>query len=441
MNSTNIRILKELLDIQRSTDHSIFVYFDESNIRSVRALILGPTDTCYSLGMFEFTMKFPKEYPTNSPAVLAITTNGGRTRFNPNIYASGNVCLSILGTWRGEAGEQWSSAQGIESVLLSVQSLMGPNPFENEPGYEHTSNTKQQYVKEEKSYIDKIRHETIRITVLQRLEGYLNIRPSAVKAPTSETTSDRPEASSSDLANEPFEDLCKRLFRYYYSAYKRTIESQKGNVEDGTKFAIMPFEFGGNKMEGKFMYGDLEKRLDAVRDALNAEAERWIIEGREAVESGMGIAASMQLQYEQISRSFQAKYEGTVSIELIDDNPFAWRIVYIGRPMTSLDGGLFRVRMIMSPRFPDEQPRMVFETPIYHINVTADGVPFFRAAKAEDPKSHIEGLINLLESSDISPDPRTWMNLDAATLYFGTPEQKREYKKSFRRAVQRSSEY
>ena len=66
----------------------------------------------------------------------ALTTNGGRTRFNPNIYRDGKVCLSILGTWRGEPGENWSSAQGLESVLLSIQSLMSPNPYENEPGYE-----------------------------------------------------------------------------------------------------------------------------------------------------------------------------------------------------------------------------------------------------------------------------------------------------------------
>jgi ubiquitin-conjugating enzyme E2 Z len=49
----------------------------------------------------EFEIKMPKDYPIKSPQVRAITTNGGRTRFNPNIYAEGKVCLSILGTWRG----------------------------------------------------------------------------------------------------------------------------------------------------------------------------------------------------------------------------------------------------------------------------------------------------------------------------------------------------
>jgi ubiquitin-conjugating enzyme E2 Z len=56
-------------------------------------MIIGPPDTPYEFGFFEFTVKFTKEYPTKAPAVNAITTNGGRTRFNPNIYAGGRVCL------------------------------------------------------------------------------------------------------------------------------------------------------------------------------------------------------------------------------------------------------------------------------------------------------------------------------------------------------------
>jgi len=45
----------------------------------------------------------------------------------------------LSSTWRGESGEEWSSAQGLESVLLSIQSLMSANPYENEPGFEKVS--------------------------------------------------------------------------------------------------------------------------------------------------------------------------------------------------------------------------------------------------------------------------------------------------------------
>lgn len=44
--------------------------------------------------------------------------------------------LSCARTWHGDRGEQWSPAQGLESVLLSIQSLLSANPYLNEPGFE-----------------------------------------------------------------------------------------------------------------------------------------------------------------------------------------------------------------------------------------------------------------------------------------------------------------
>lgn len=38
----------------------------------------------------------------------------------------------------GSSGEQWSPAQGLESVLLSIQSLLSTNPYLNEPGFENS---------------------------------------------------------------------------------------------------------------------------------------------------------------------------------------------------------------------------------------------------------------------------------------------------------------
>jgi ubiquitin-conjugating enzyme E2 Z len=101
----------------------------DTDIRNVKATILGPPDTPYEFGFFEVCLPglhvcdselilalvcpevwqrlvhlspgklanleltaFP-DYPTKAPAVTALTTNSGRCRFNPNIYAAGKVCL------------------------------------------------------------------------------------------------------------------------------------------------------------------------------------------------------------------------------------------------------------------------------------------------------------------------------------------------------------
>lgn len=57
-------------------------------------------------------------------------------------------------TWRGERGEEWSSAQGLESILLSIQSLMSSNPYENEPGFEDANEAQDK--KNQKEYVQKV---------------------------------------------------------------------------------------------------------------------------------------------------------------------------------------------------------------------------------------------------------------------------------------------
>lgn len=57
-------------------------------------------------------------------------------------------------TWRGERGEEWSSAQGLESILLSIQSLMSSNPYENEPGFEDANSESDKEM--QKSYAQKV---------------------------------------------------------------------------------------------------------------------------------------------------------------------------------------------------------------------------------------------------------------------------------------------
>ena len=101
----------------------------------VHALIIGPFDTPYEGGFFYFIINFPDDYPHQPPKAKLMTTGGGTVRFNPNLYANGKVCLSILNTWEGE---KWSSVQTIRSVLLNLHSILTKNPLLNEPGITET---------------------------------------------------------------------------------------------------------------------------------------------------------------------------------------------------------------------------------------------------------------------------------------------------------------
>lgn len=97
------RIAREVSELQSNLPvqfgSSIFVRCDEARCDVIKALIIGPDDTPYANGCFEFDMLLPADYPSSPPSVLLVTTGGGQIRFNPNLYANGKVCLSLLGTW------------------------------------------------------------------------------------------------------------------------------------------------------------------------------------------------------------------------------------------------------------------------------------------------------------------------------------------------------
>jgi ubiquitin-conjugating enzyme E2 R len=70
-------------------------------------------------------MKFSKNYPYSPPEFRFL-----RPLYHPNIYPDGKLCISILHApgedeMSGElASERWSPAQRVESVLISILSLL-----------------------------------------------------------------------------------------------------------------------------------------------------------------------------------------------------------------------------------------------------------------------------------------------------------------------------
>lgn len=341
---------------------------------------------------------------------------------------------------------------------------MSTNPYENEPGFEDANEVADK--KHQKDYVQKarfptvhppsgrptdrprqqIRHETLRISVIQRLEEYLGI---SVDGTVSAPVSSREEydldmdvmEDESSVPFEPFKDLCKRRFLWYYDSYLATIEKGKEEVKDGTVFSRMPFEGASNTMEGRFNYTELERRLRNIKKALDAETEGWAIEGLVAKGKESTVAVNLQRQYEQVVESFK-RADVPHNLELVDGNPFLWAITYFGKPMTNLDGGLFRIKIHFSPRFPEDQPRVKFETRLFHHRISQDGTPCYFSApsRREDVKSHIDAIIDSLEEEQPSYDPRTLVHPEAFKLYWGSADDRKMYNRRLRRSVQQSLE-
>ena len=129
------RIMRDIKTYKEGELDKVGIYcdFDECDIQSVKALIIGPKDTPYENGFYFFYIKFPNDYPFSPPKVKFLTFEDG-VRFNPNLYTAGKVCLSILGTWSGPG---WTTCLNLNTVLLSIQSLLNSNPIQNEPGFEN----------------------------------------------------------------------------------------------------------------------------------------------------------------------------------------------------------------------------------------------------------------------------------------------------------------
>ncbi|OAP63954.1 hypothetical protein AYL99_03181 [Fonsecaea erecta] len=451
-NQPILRISREITQIQQGSDLSIAVACQERDVRHVRALIIGPHGSPYAYGFFDFAVNFGSEYPSKPPKVEAKTTNSGRTRFNPNIYANGKVCLSILGTWHGERpGEEWSSAQGLESVLWSIQSLMSNNPYENEPGYENAKSTEDKRMND--LYCAKIRHETLRIAVIRKLEDALGIKADgslAVPVFTSnlwvsseddvDGIQEPPPEDQTKLKFAPFRDLYKRRFLWYFEHYMCTIEEYSPKNKDGSNFVKMPFEGGGNTMDGKFKYGELGRRLVRIKEVLHTETAGWATEGLALKQREATKAAAIQRQFEQLADHLKRKKLHNITVELDNDNPYVWIMTYFGKPSTHLDGGIFKIRISVSPRFPAEQPRVKMETPIYHHRVSKDGVVCYFPKEAEQLRNHVESIAEALEEESPPYDPRTIVHPEASKLLWGSENDKKRYYRQLRRSAQRTTE-
>ena len=160
------RLQKELIQINDTSIKSqgIFYFNENDSLYRATAIIFGPPNTPYEFCPLEYKFEISNDYPFSPPNVL-YRTNDGRTRFHPNFYIDGKVCLSILGTY---SGPKWASTMSISTILMSIYSLMTENPLTNEPCWENTSLQNPKNLQ----YAEHVEHQMIKLFLSMYEDNY-----------------------------------------------------------------------------------------------------------------------------------------------------------------------------------------------------------------------------------------------------------------------------
>jgi len=219
-------------------DGAIYVQVDENAANFARAVIAGPLNTPYYGGLFVFDVFFPPSYPNEPPLVQLVTTGQGTARFNPNLYADGKVCLSLLGTWHGQENEKWQpGVSTLAQVLLSVLGqILVSEPYYNEPGRDAQRGTREGDMAS-RLYNQEIRLAAVRHAMLDHLR-------------------------------RPDPELAPLIRQHFAGARRRILASLKPDVlveaQNATEAAIV------RKLRREFVH--LKKTLESLTDDEDGEA-------------------------------------------------------------------------------------------------------------------------------------------------------------------------
>lgn len=192
-------------------------------------------------------------------------------------------------------------------------------------------------------------------------------------------------------------------------------------------------------MPGCFNYSSLGQRLRQIKEALDKEVEQWAIDGLEQKRKESTVSVNLQYQFDHINDMLKSSND-SYSIALENDNPFVWLISYFG---PALEGDVISIKMVFSPRFPAEHPRVEFQNRIFHQRVSSQGVPCYTPndMKVEDVKSHVDALVGILEETAPTYDPRKIVNPEATKLFWGSgTDGRRAYNRRLRKSIQDSME-
>ena len=232
---TILRLAKDIKQIIKEplNNNGIYYKHDDQNILKGYALIIGQENTPYAYGNYLFEFEFPYNYP-HSPPIVTFLLSDGQTRFNPNLYINGKVCLSILNTWKGD---QWTGCQTISTILLVLTTVLTENPLLNEPGIYESH-------KDCSFYKRIIAYKNIELSIIKLLnnKSNINLKSKYVK---------------------PFYDIIVNNFIENYNNIIKIINNEKNSIPETNLLYIISTSL--YNMSFKLEYDKLIKDMNLLK--------------------------------------------------------------------------------------------------------------------------------------------------------------------------------
>ncbi|KAJ2688877.1 Ubiquitin-conjugating enzyme E2 C [Coemansia spiralis] len=107
------RLQSELMSLMMANLKGISAFPHSDNMLNWVGTLDGAPGTAYEGLSYKLALSFPSNYPFKAPTITFVTPC-----WHPNVDDKGNICLDIL-------KEQWSAVYNVQTILLSLQTLLG----------------------------------------------------------------------------------------------------------------------------------------------------------------------------------------------------------------------------------------------------------------------------------------------------------------------------